>query len=163
MNFKPEVVTLPASDVNRAETIDVAQLFARLAVGVGLLSAVADRFGLWGPHGTPNVAWGSFSQFVAYTAAVNSFLPAAWVPALAVVSTVFETAFGIGLVLGIRTKWMALGTGALLAMFALAMTASFGIKQPLDASVFAASAAAFMLAFLPRYRWSFDEAISHLR
>lgn len=34
MNFKPEVVTLPASDVNRAETIDVAQLFARLAVGI---------------------------------------------------------------------------------------------------------------------------------
>ena len=137
---------------------DAAQLFARLAVGVGFLSAVADRFGLWGSHGAYNVAWGSFSHFIAYVAAVNSFLPAVWAPTLAVLSTVFETGLGIGLILGIRTRWMALGSGALLASFAFAMTVSFGVKRPLDASVFAASAAAFMLAVAPRYRWSFDDA-----
>jgi uncharacterized membrane protein YphA (DoxX/SURF4 family) len=139
--------------------IDGAQLFARLALGVGFLSAVADRFGLWGPHGAHNVAWGSFAQFTAYTASVNCFLPAAWAPFLAVASTVFETGFGIGLVLGLRTRWSAIGSGALLAVFALAMTVSFGIKRPLDLSVFAASAAAFMLATTPRYRWSVGEAL----
>jgi uncharacterized membrane protein YphA (DoxX/SURF4 family) len=136
---------------------DLAQLFARLAIGVGFLSAVADRFGLWGAPGSSNVAWGSFSHFIAYTASVNSFLPAAWAPSLAIVSTIFETAFGICLVLGMRTRWTATGSGVLLGVFALAMTVSFGVKKPLDLSVFAASAAAFVLATAPRYRWSVDQ------
>ena len=45
----------------------------RWALGVTLLSAVADRFGLWGPPGAVNIR----PRFVAYTAKVNSFLPAA--------------------------------------------------------------------------------------
>jgi putative oxidoreductase len=139
---------------------DMAQLFARLAVGFGFLSAVADRFGLWGAPGSRDVAWGSFPQFIAYTASVNSFLPASWAPSLAVGSTLFELAFGICLVLGIRTRWMAIGSGALLAIFALAMTVSFGVKKPLDFSVFAASSAAFMLATALRYRWSLDEVFA---
>jgi uncharacterized membrane protein YphA (DoxX/SURF4 family) len=142
-------------------TTDVAQLYARMAVGLGFLSAVADRFGLWGPHGSHNVAWGSFSQFTAYTASVNSVLPASWAPSLALLSTVFETAIGIGLVLGIRTRWMAIGAGTLLAIFAFAMSVSFGIKRPLDLSVFAAGAAGFMLSTAPRYRWSFDGAFAN--
>jgi hypothetical protein len=36
----------------------VAQLILRWALAVTILSAVADRFGLWGPSGTTNVAWG---------------------------------------------------------------------------------------------------------
>lgn len=31
--------------------------FLRDALGLGFLSALADRFGLWGPFGTPNVSW----------------------------------------------------------------------------------------------------------
>ena len=30
----------------------------RVALAAGFLSAVADRFGLWGMPGTPGVAWG---------------------------------------------------------------------------------------------------------
>jgi len=33
--------------------------FLRLALGISFLSAVADRFGLWGVYGQPNVSWGS--------------------------------------------------------------------------------------------------------
>ena len=33
-------------------------VYARLALGGTFLAAVADRFGLWGPPGTHNVAWG---------------------------------------------------------------------------------------------------------
>lgn len=60
----------------------LAELYVRLAVGTAFLSAVADRFGLWGPYGHKNVDWGDFSHFVAYTARVNSFLPAAIIPAV---------------------------------------------------------------------------------
>src|SRR5262249_39934953 len=45
-----------------------ATLYLRLAVAAGFLTSVSDRFGLWGPPGAPNVAWGGFQQFGAYTA-----------------------------------------------------------------------------------------------
>ena len=137
--------------------LDLVQLLARLAIGVTLLSAVADRFGLWGPHGATNVAWGDFTHFITYTSAVNSFLPASLAPTLAVLSTIFETAFGIALIVGIFTRLTALGSGCLFAAFAIAMSISFGVKRPLDASVFGDCAAAFLLAVMPYYRWSLDQ------
>jgi putative oxidoreductase len=42
-------------------------------------------------------------------------------------------------------------------LFSLAMTFSFGIKEPLDYSVFAFSAAAFLLGTFPIYKWSIDQ------
>lgn len=45
----------------------LAAVFLRLALAAGFLSAVADRLGLWGPPGTPGVAWGGFGPFLAYT------------------------------------------------------------------------------------------------
>jgi hypothetical protein len=45
----------------------VAVNFLRLALATGFLSAGADRLGLWGPRGTPGVAWGGFDSFLAYT------------------------------------------------------------------------------------------------
>ena len=40
------------------------------------------------------------------------------------------------------------------------MTAGTGVKTAFDASVFAASGGAFMLATARRYAWSVDEAMS---
>ena len=60
-----------------------SSVFLRLALGLSFLSAVADRFGWWGPFGHPNVAWGSFGRFVAYTARLNWFLPQAMLFTLA--------------------------------------------------------------------------------
>src|ERR1700741_4930809 len=51
---------------------EIVRLFARFALGASFLSAVADRFGLWGPHGAKNVSWGDFAHFVEYTGAVTS-------------------------------------------------------------------------------------------
>jgi len=142
---------------------DIIQLFARLAVGATLLSAVADRFGLWGPHGATNVAWGDFTHFTAYTAAVNSFLPASLAPTIAVLSTIFETLFGIALIAGLFTRLTAIGSGCLFATFAIAMSISFGAKKPLDFSVFGDCAAAFLLALASHYRWSLDELVARMR
>ncbi len=47
------------------------KLFARLAVGAGFLSAVADRFGLWGKQGDKGVAWGNWENFVNYTSTLT--------------------------------------------------------------------------------------------
>jgi Ion channel len=53
----------------------VAPLILRWALALTILSAVADRFGIWGPPGAANITWGDWPHFVAYTAKVNSFLP----------------------------------------------------------------------------------------
>jgi hypothetical protein len=64
----------------------IAPLILRLALGLTLLSAVADRFAIWGPPGGTTVAWGDWTHFVAYTAKVNSFLPSSLAPALAIIA-----------------------------------------------------------------------------
>jgi uncharacterized membrane protein YphA (DoxX/SURF4 family) len=122
-----------------------AQVFARLALSAGFLAAVADRFGFWGPYGSRNASWGDFAHFVGYTAQVNSFLPASWAPFLALAATVAELVLGLALVLGIWLRVTATASAILLLIFGSAMAVSFGIKQPLNYSVFSAAAAAFLL------------------
>src|SRR5262250_3323884 len=93
-----------------------SSVFLRLALGVSFLSAVADRFGLWGAYGQPNVSWGDYARFVDYTARLNWFLPAATIPTLAVIATAAETLFGLLLVLGWHTRIVALLSGGLLTI-----------------------------------------------
>ena len=47
---------------------------------------------------------------------------------------------------GVWLRWVALGSALLLVLFGTAMAISFGLKSPLDYSVFSASAAAVLLA-----------------
>src|SRR5215469_15674722 len=123
-------------------------VYARIALGAAFLSAVADRFGLWGKYG----GWGNFANFEKYTAQVNSFMPASMIPFLAWAATVAELSFGIALTLGIWTRWVARGAAVLLFLFGTAMAISFGIKSPLDYSVFSASAAALLVSLYPTER-----------
>ena len=117
--------------------------YARVALGATFLSGIADRFGLyWGR----NVGYGNFDGFVRYTAKVNSFMPALTIPFLAWAATAAELFLGVALILGIWPRWVALGASLLLVLFGIAMAISFGIKSPLDYSVFSASAGAVLLA-----------------
>jgi putative oxidoreductase len=119
-------------------------LYARLALGAAFLSGIADRFGLYTGR---NVGYGNFAGFVDYTAKVNSFMPTFTIPFLAWAATAAELLFGIGLILGVWPRWVAFGSAVLLALFGVAMAISFGIKSPLDYSVFSASAGAVLLGF----------------
>lgn len=122
-----------------------AAIYARIALGAAFLSAVAGRFGLWhdrGPH--------PFAQFIRYTAEVNSFLPASFAPFLAVAATIAETTIGILLIAGVKLRWTGIAAAILLALFAIAMSISGGIKSALDYSVFSASAAGLLLAYHTR-------------
>jgi uncharacterized membrane protein YphA (DoxX/SURF4 family) len=95
------------------------------------------------------VAWGDWAHFVAYTGKVNSFLPAGLAPALAIVATAAETVLGITLILGVFRRPVAFASAVLFAAFAGAMTVSFGVKAPLDFSVFVDFAAALLLGAWP--------------
>lgn len=120
----------------------LAILYARVALGAAFLSAVADRFGLWGKYG----GWKNFATFTQYTAQVNSFMPAFIIPFLAWAATAAELTLGITLIIGILPRWVAFGASTLLFLFGTAMAISFGVKSPLDYSVFSASAGALLLA-----------------
>lgn len=121
---------------------------ARLAFGMTLLSAVADRFGLWGPHGAPHVAWGDWAHFVQYCGVLNSYAPAAFIPVLAWISTALEIALGIAFLIGFRLEYVAYSSAILFALFAFGMTWGTGIKSPLDASVFTDAAGALLFGAL---------------
>jgi uncharacterized membrane protein YphA (DoxX/SURF4 family) len=82
----------------------IVRLFARFALGASFLSAVADRFGLWGPHGAKNVSWGDFAHFVEYTGAVMSLFPSSLTVSFAWAATVAETLFGILLIAGFKIR-----------------------------------------------------------
>lgn len=127
----------------RAATIDkLVFLYARLALGAAFLSGIASRFGLWGK----GVGYGDFAHFEAYTAQVNAFMPASTIPFLAWSATAAEFILGLALVIGFKPKWTALASAGLLAIFGVSMAISFGPKEPLDYSVFSASACALLLA-----------------
>jgi uncharacterized membrane protein YphA (DoxX/SURF4 family) len=138
---------------------DVAALFLRVALGVGFLSAVADRFGMWGSAGTASVAWGNFQSFLAYTAQLNPWCPAQLVPALGWIETIAETILGIALILGIQIRITALLSGVLTLLFALAMTFTLGAEAPLNYSVFVCSGGSFLLAARSSDRWSVDSLL----
>ena len=121
------------------------QLLLRLALSASYLSAVADRFGFWGAPGTAGVAWGNWENFVNYTSSVVGFLPEQWGGFLAIVATALEIILPVFLILGYQLKYVSIASGCLLLGFALAMALSFGIKTPLDYSVFTGVAASFLL------------------
>lgn len=134
----------------------LTSLYLRLALGIAFLSAVADRFGIWGPPGSHNVAWGNFSRFTQYTAQVNTWAPPALVPMLAWAATIVEIILGAALLGGVYTRPAGLASGVLLSLFAIGMTIGTGVKSALDASVFTAAAGAFGLALLGPDPWSVD-------
>lgn len=129
----------------RVRAIDwegVGILYTRIAVGAAFLSAVASRFGLW----DRTLDLKHFANFIEYAAEVNSFLPRTIIPSVAALATVCETSLGILLIVGLWPRWVSIGSAVLLALFGTAMAISFGLKSPMDYSVFSASGASVLLA-----------------
>jgi len=142
---------------------EIVRLFARFALGASFLSAVADRFGLWGPYGAKNVSWGDFAHFVEYTGVVLSLFPSSLMVSFAWAATVAETLFGILLIVGLKTRMVSVLSALLLLSFAMGMVAGVGVKAPLDYSVFSAAAAASLLAFWEPDRFTLDKLLNRSR
>jgi hypothetical protein len=130
---------------NHSQLRWLAVWLLRVALAFSFLSAVADRFGLWGQFGVAGVSWGDFERFTAYVAQLLWFLPPSLVSPAAILSTAAEVIVAGGLLVGWRLHWWAFAAAALLLSFALAMTGALGVKAPLDFSVWTAAAAAFLL------------------
>ncbi|GJH40002.1 hypothetical protein RCZ04_05520 [Capnocytophaga sp. HP1101] len=107
-----------------------------------MLSAVADRFGLWGE----GAVWGNMDAFLAYTQQLLFFVPASLANIGGWAATMLEIIFPICLLIGFKTNLVAKLTGCLLASFGLSMVLALGIKSTFDYSVWNAVAAAFAIA-----------------
>jgi len=121
------------------------KIFLRLALSVGFLSAVADRFGFWSKEVS---AWGNWDNFVAYTKLLNPLVPESLVNPVAIIATAAEIVFAVFLLLGFKTELFARLSGYLLLLFALSMTFFTNIKGAFDYSVFTAYGAAFALSLM---------------
>jgi hypothetical protein len=136
--------------INQSQLRWLAVWLLRVALAFSFLSAVADRFGLWGRFGIAGVAWGGFERFTAYTGQLLWFLPSYLVSPAAMLATAAELIVAGGLLAGWRLHSWAFGAAALLLSFALAMTFALGVKAPIDYSVWTAAAAAFLLGVVVR-------------
>ncbi|HEY2897839.1 MAG TPA: hypothetical protein VGJ12_11915 [Gemmatimonadaceae bacterium] len=129
----------------------------RLLVGFAFFENVIDRLGFIGPPGAPGVSWGDFSHFIAYTAQVNAFAPAAMIPVLAVLATVAEGTFALTMLFGIRVRLAAAGSALLLLVFASAMVLS-GLSE-MQYGVYLMSATSWALATVDASALSVDSLL----
>jgi len=138
----------------------ISSVVLRLGLGLGFLSAVGDRLGLWGAFGQPNVEWGNYSRFLDYTHSLNWYWPAGMIPALGTVVTGAEILFGLLLLFGWHTRAAARLSGSLLIVFATAMTIALGIKSVLNYAVLTGIGGSFLLANCEIFPFSVDELLS---
>jgi uncharacterized membrane protein YphA (DoxX/SURF4 family) len=136
----------------------IIKVFLRLAIAIGFLSAVADRFGIWGKDVS---VWGNWNSFLEYTQIINPWFPASIISFIGIIATTAEIAFALCLIIGFRTALVAKLSGILLLLFALSMAFSTGLKGVFDFSVFSASAAAFALSLMKEKYLELDSLFSN--
>ncbi|MCP2025519.1 putative membrane protein YphA (DoxX/SURF4 family) [Flavobacterium sp. HSC-32F16] len=140
-------------------TILEAGLILRIVLAITMLSAVADRFGIWGAPGSNGVAWGNWENFVVYTQTLNPFAAKSTAEILGAIATFFEVLLSLLLLFGFKTRIAALGTAFLMLLFALAMAISVSIKAPFDYSVLTSAAAALLLSTIGKTVFAVDNRI----
>lgn len=137
---------------------DCAQLLLRFAIGIGFILPVLDRLGILGSPGDPNVGWGNWTNFIDYTNSLMPYLNKSLANIMGWIATIAEAVFGILLIIGFKTRTVALGSFALTLAFALSMLFFAGYRAPFNYSVFVCSTASFLLASISTYRFSIDNS-----
>ncbi|ASK32180.1 DoxX family protein [Chryseobacterium sp. T16E-39] len=137
----------------------IPQLFLRIALGLGFIIPVMDRFGLIGAPDSGKVAWGDWSHFSAYTNVLMPFLNKTGADVVGMLATLAEIAIGIGLLIGFKTKIVALGAAIITFVFAVIMIFSLGIGAPFKYPVFVFTGAGLLLSSLHQFNWSIDNLL----
>ncbi len=139
----------------------IAQLFLRIALGIGFILPVMDRLGLKGPSGSPNVSWGDWEHFIIYTNTLVPFLNHSMVNLLGTIATLLEAIFGICLIIGFKIKQVSLGAAILTLIFGLCMAVFISINAPFNYPVFVFTGAALVLSRIGYYKWSIDDYLTN--
>ena len=142
--------------MSNQRVLQIGKIVLRLFLSAAFISAIADRFGLYGPHGTIGASWGDWTHFLQFVGYLIKIAPHAYIPAIGVVETIVEITLGVALLLGIYPRIVAWASAALLASFAIAMSVALGIPTTLGYGVFTAIGAALLLGALARPRSTWD-------
>jgi uncharacterized membrane protein YphA (DoxX/SURF4 family) len=137
----------------------IPQFILRLALGAGFVLPVMDRLGLLGPPGAPNVSWGDWKHFIEYNHTLIPFASHSMTNVLGIIATTAESVFGVCLILGFKTRIVALGAAFLTFTFGLCMAIFIGIFAPFGYPVFVFTGAALVLSGIEYYRWSIDDLV----
>lgn len=137
----------------------LAQLFTRMALGLGFLLPVFDRLGFMGAPGSAQAAWGNWSHFVAYTHTLIPFTSLQIANIAGLVATIAECILGLCLIVGFKVKWMGLGAAIITITFAAFMIASLGIGAPFKYPVFVFTGAGLLLFTQHSFPWSVDDLL----
>jgi uncharacterized membrane protein YphA (DoxX/SURF4 family) len=92
------------------------------------------------------VAWGTFANFLTYTAKLNPWFPSSIIPVVGWSATVAETVIGIALIVGYQLRLAAISAAILTLSFGLAMALTLGVQAPLNYSVFIAATGSYLLS-----------------
>lgn len=106
---------------------------AGIVIGVELIGAVADRFGLLGGPGEPGVSWGDWSHFRAETAELVPW--DALVGSAAVAATIAELTLGLLLIAGPWWRWIGKATAGLFVVYLVTMIPGMGAASVLEYGV----------------------------
>jgi len=137
------------------------QLILRLALGLGFILPVLDRLGVLGASGVKGVSWGTWSKFVEYTNVLQPFVSYPVANVLGVVVTIAEALFGVCLILGFQTRYMAFGSALLTLIFGICMAVFTGINAPFSYPVFVFTGAGLVLSCVHKFQWSLDALREH--
>jgi uncharacterized membrane protein YphA (DoxX/SURF4 family) len=132
--------------VHAPDPVRVVRVALRVSLAAAFLSAVADRFGWWGPFGQGN--WGSMGAFADYAHQLVPFASGWLLTVIVWAATAAEATLGVLLLTGWRPKLVGAATCLVLTVFGTAMAVSLGMESPLNYSVFSAASAAAAYAIL---------------
>jgi thiosulfate dehydrogenase (quinone) large subunit len=131
-----------------------AVLSTRFGLASTFIAGVADRFGAWGRPGAPHVSWGDMQHFASRIQAIVPQAPAALALVLAWLATVLDSALGLGLLIGLRTRTMAFASGVVFLVQALAMAVSpGGLHATLAGGLLAMAGGSMLLAAVSDDTW----------
>jgi uncharacterized membrane protein YphA (DoxX/SURF4 family) len=137
-------------------TTKYAQLYFRLALGLGFLIPVADRIGWLGPAGQNGVSWGNWINFVTYAHMLMPYISRHGSSFMGLLASIGEVYIGCAFLTGYKTRLAAIGGFLLTLTFALSMAIFMGFKAPFFYSVYADSAGCLLLSTVPVFCWSLD-------
>lgn len=123
--------------------------------------AIADRFGLIGPYGSPGVSWGNWKNFVTYTRILNGLLPPGFAPFLAVAATVYESLLAIALPLERYRGLAALAASLLTATYVVTMSFTSGFRSQFGYAVVLICATCLYVTSRSVTRFTGDRASDH--
>lgn len=136
------------------------QLVLRLALGLGFILPVLDRFGVMGAPGAKGVAWGSWTKFIDYTNTLTPFLSRSLAEIGGGFATAAELIFGVCLIIGLKTRYAAFGGALLTFGFGICMAVFLNLQAPFGYPVFVFTGAGLVLSCVEKFNWSVDALLA---